>query len=65
MASDSCHSATPAGRFLFWMRRDISGSRLGMKQRAPVEEDLATAKTPPASSEQFTKLFNHSSKGEG
>lgn len=37
----------------------ISVALVGMKQKAHVEENLATAKTPPASPEQLMKLFSH------
>lgn len=40
----------------------VSVALVGMRQKAHVEENLATAKTPPASLEQLRKLFNHGSK---
>ena len=78
MAPDSCRSATPAGTSRYSKRfsstlpsrhfRPLQGwtvSSIGFGTYLGDHEDVATAKTPPASFKQFMKLFNHSSKGGG
>jgi aryl-alcohol dehydrogenase-like predicted oxidoreductase len=56
------HLDTPAQRAIQFVRSSpgVGTALIGMKQARHVEENLAVAKVPPASLEQFMQLFERS-----